>query len=346
MASAGDLAQQRYNLNLFDKDNAKIPAAIAFKDMINDPDWLRLQEDMKAQWGGTNRKGYLLMRGAGEGVNYIPMALSQKEMEFLASRQFTKEEIYSIVAPGLSSILAIKATEANAKTGKATLIEFAAWPALCAVGEKITNDVMPLYGENFVAEYDDIRVTDRVLEIQEQTEYARTHTIDEIRKKYYEDDPIGDERGELLPAQVTVKDGAPREPVQAEPEPVPEALQPFQNGQQPEQPGQEPPEQPAEQEQDNRKADLDRWRRKALKGLTKGSANVSFESDFIPSDLATAIRAKLADCKTPEDVRSAFLISHFGNNFKGEQMADQVKMMAELAREMKRANDLLEKEAA
>ncbi len=94
IVSRGDLAQQAWNTNLFDKENAKIPGALAFKSMIQNADWKRLEAETKEKWGGTNRKGPLMLRGVGTGgVEWLQMALSQKEMEFLESRRFTKEEL-------------------------------------------------------------------------------------------------------------------------------------------------------------------------------------------------------------------------------------------------------------
>ena len=41
----GDLAQQAWNTNLFDKENAKIPGALAFHSMIQNADWNRLKSE-------------------------------------------------------------------------------------------------------------------------------------------------------------------------------------------------------------------------------------------------------------------------------------------------------------
>lgn len=105
-------------------------------------------------------------------------------------------------APGLSSMLSVNATEANSDTGRKTFIELAVWPHLVRIAGKITNDVLPIYGENLVGEFDDIRVTDRAMLLQEQGEFAKVHTIDEVRQKYYQAGPIGDDRGKLLPAEI------------------------------------------------------------------------------------------------------------------------------------------------
>lgn len=191
MVAKGDLAQQAWETKLFAKDNAKVPGAIAFADMINNVDWERLQVESKEQWGGTNRSGPMWLRGVGAGgVQWVQMALSQKDMEFIQQRQFTKEEIWSKLAPGLASILSVNATEANALAGKAIFSEYGLWPMLVQAAQKITSTILPAYGENLIGEFDDIRKSDRLMDLDEQREYAKVHTVNEVRSEYYSDDEI------------------------------------------------------------------------------------------------------------------------------------------------------------
>lgn len=198
--AVGDLQMQKWNTRLFGENNARLPGILAFSDPINDSAWEQLKKDAE---DNAKKRQIMMMRNVGAGgVQWLQNAISQKDMEFLAGRNFTKEEIYSIYAPGLSSMLAVNATEANARAGLTTFSEFAVWPIMVAMAEKITNDILPAYSENLKGEFDDIRFRDRALELQEQNEYARTHTIDEVRMKWYDDAPMEDPRGLLLPLQV------------------------------------------------------------------------------------------------------------------------------------------------
>ena len=147
--ATGDIAAQRWNTNFFDKDNAKVPGILGFRDPIPDPDWDRMKRDINDRYGGTKRQ-LMMLRGMGDGVQWISTAMSQGDMQFLEGRTFTKEEVFAIYAPGLSSILAVNATEANSISGKRTFVEFGIWPHLVSVAEKITNDLLPLYGPNLV----------------------------------------------------------------------------------------------------------------------------------------------------------------------------------------------------
>lgn len=90
------------------------------------------------------------------------------------------------------------------------------------------------------------------------------------------------------------------------------------------------PEPEPEAKSDNGRADLDKWQRKALKRLEKGQpAACQFESEQISPALAESIEAQLNQAQTAEDVRAIF--------------AETQAPTLDLAAELKRANDLLEK---
>lgn len=309
--SAGDLGQQKWSAKLYGKNNGRLPGILGFGDYIQDPAWKDIKDSLRA---ASDNRDYLLLRGMGKGGVELIATPTPKDMEALATRNFTKEEIYNVFAPGLASVLAVNATEANAKTGKATLIDFAVWPAMVSVSEKLTNDVIPLYGPHLTCEFDDIRATDRALELAEQDKYAMTHTINEIREEYYEDDPLPDERGDLLPAQVGQSTGA-APTAQPEPEPTaPGQPEPETTDQpEPEEPEAPEPENDAPDEEavmsEAVKADIDRWRRKALNSLRKGEpAAVEFESDKIPGDMFGKISSALKTCQDEAQVKAAFAV--------------------------------------
>ena len=77
-----------------------------------------------------------------------------------------------------------------------------------------------------MGEFDDIRITDRALELSEIAAYSQTHTVDEVRSRYYQDEPLGDDRGNLLVTEVG-KGLTPADP-NPEPPPAPIIMQPAQ----------------------------------------------------------------------------------------------------------------------
>ena len=84
-----DTKMVQYNANYFGKDNGKVPGALAFSDAVAKPIWDQMKNDIRQQWGGTNRSGPLFIQNAGKGVNWLGMGLTQDEMQFLQSRQLS-----------------------------------------------------------------------------------------------------------------------------------------------------------------------------------------------------------------------------------------------------------------
>jgi HK97 family phage portal protein len=303
LVAQGDLGMQRWNTEYFAKNNARLPGILTFEQMIQDDQWRKIKDDTRE---ASRNRELMLLRGTGAGgVKWLQNSISQKDMEFLSGRGFNKSEIYSVLAPGLEAMTDPNATEANANAGERTFMAKKIWPMLVRFAEKITASILPAYGENLIVEFDDVRISDRQLEMQEMTEYAKTHTVQEIREKYYQDKPLGDERDDLFIVQVNAQTGQPEppapvimqptdKPVDETNEPKPETIQ-----------GQEPLEDEDEADNNALKTDLDKWKRKALKKI--GQA-VPFESDIISPDLHAQIDASLPTCKSDSDVRALFVI--------------------------------------
>jgi HK97 family phage portal protein len=302
-AAEGDYKQSQWNVNFFSEDNAKFPGVLAFADPIPDEPWERMKREFRDQAGGVKRQTMRMMRNVGAGgVQWIQTNVSQRDMEFLEGRQFNKEEMWAVLAPGLASVLDVNATEANAMSGRKTLVDNAVWPELVAMAEKITNGLLPSYGEGLTADFDDPRITDRALELEERKVWQMTHTVDEVREHYDGDKGLGDERGALLVPQVEKLGGTP------------DVLEP------PIAPGNVPgnPDTAGDAEPDaggddvkaerqvtaERESEMATWRRYAHKhGALKASG---FKPDHLPSDVAGVIKARLQAATSDEEVHAAF----------------------------------------
>src|SRR5258706_15543762 len=104
-------------------------------------------------------------------------------MQYLEQRQFTKEEIYALYAPGLASVLAINATEANSTAGKDTFLTMAVYPQTVAIAEKASHGVLPAYGDDLMAEFDDVRRDHMQIGLKEQDAHERSPTLNETGPK-------------------------------------------------------------------------------------------------------------------------------------------------------------------
>jgi HK97 family phage portal protein len=271
----GDLGMQDWNTKLFKENNARLPGILTFAEMVNDPEWDKIKEATRE--AAKNRQ-LMMLRGVGQGnVSWLQNAVSQKDMEFLSGRQANKEEIFTVLAPGLASMLDPSATEANALAGRATFRERAVYPELVSIQEKITTSILPAYGENLYAEFEDIRYIDRQLELSEQAEYSKSHTVEEIRQKYSNDKPLGDERDKLFPVQITADTGKPEPP----PQPIPPQLVAGQQTTTPPAPEITP-------QQVKAIVELDRWEEKS----NKAGKLVTFHPVDMPTDIHAAIKAE------------------------------------------------------
>jgi HK97 family phage portal protein len=298
-AAVGDMQASKWNTNFFAKDNAKLPGIVGFSDMVNDADWELIKRDWRENYGGAANKQLLLVRGLGEGaIHYIPTGVKQSEMQFLEGRNFSKEEIWTVLAPGLAAMLAVDANRSNSSNAYATFHALSVWPLLVALAEKFSNDLLPAYGPGLVAEYDDVRVVDRAMELRERQAYALVHTVDEVRAKYDDDDPLGDERGQMLVSELGARrasavggvvTGATEPEEEQAAGPAMRAADPLD----------------VSDAEDAIKAELGAWYRWAVK--RKPEKREGFTCEHVPPDVAAVIRERLLAAESEQEVKAAFV---------------------------------------
>jgi HK97 family phage portal protein len=188
LAAQTDLKMTEWQRNFFGKENG-IPAGIvAIKSYISDSDFERIQREWVENYSGKNRKTAFI-RGAGE-VDYKDMSLSQREMDFIQSRQMNKEEIMLLfgIPPGM---LDKNATEANAEASLRVFNDQTLWPKMVAFCEKLTAELAPFFGgSDLKIVPEDIRVADRKAELMEVSAAASYLTINEIRAKFWDRGPV------------------------------------------------------------------------------------------------------------------------------------------------------------
>ena len=296
-----DLAMQAWSKNTYG-GNGRLPGVMTFADMIPDPLWDQIGEDINE---ASTKQNILRLRGTGTGaVNWIQTSSPPKDMEFYTGRDKNRDEIWNRIAPGLVSMLSESATEANARTGKATLIDFVVYPILGMFYETLTTQALqPYYGTDLKIEPDDIRVTDRVLELQEKQEHSKVLTVDEYRKEWG-DKPIGDkELGKMLVSRAQSY-AAPSEapPVQPQDKQVGTLPADTANAQTDIQSQQQ---QVTAKAKDPRPAmlEIEKWERMAKKSVKKSQ---DFECYNIPRKIELSIKADLPNCANPAAVVTLF----------------------------------------
>lgn len=327
LALKTDRAAASWNYNGFDK-GAPLRMIVSVPENMSAPNFERFRADIEGEFAAG--KQYLIARGGT--IDAKVVGATQEDLDFLAGREFTREEIDRVygVPPGF---WAKEATRANSEAAEAALIEYTVMPLHVMVAEEQTAQVLPAYGEGLEGQFEDIRKEDRALLVQERTQYWNVKTVDEARADLGLDELEDKELGKtLVPLAIKGQPAAPAFGGGL-------ALLPGQD----EPPGGEQPdkaeeEKPAEDEQvepgevvdegeleeveelgEAAKADLRRWQSIARRRVKAGEspAGYEFESAHIPPALKAAIARALAGATTEEGVRAAFAAAPFRLGWEG-----------------------------
>ena len=175
-----------WNRNTFGKDNG-VPAGIVnIQEFISDTDFERIKREWRNNYGGTGRKTAFLRGGSIEWQN---IGLSHTDLDFLGGRRAQRDEILNIFGIPVA-LVSENATEANAKVAERLFIERTLYPKLVRIAQKISQELLPFYGENLVAEYDDIRPTDTQARLAEIRTAYPLLSINELRAQYFQLPPV------------------------------------------------------------------------------------------------------------------------------------------------------------
>lgn len=279
LAIDSDTEMARWNGGFFGTDNV-VPSAIINLTPGNDnqrfdsASLMAIKNDLRENYGASKRKTIIT---SALNVSVNQLGWSQKDMDFLGGRQFTKDEIFSVYGiPG--GLMDKSATEANATTAKAIFRDNVIYPLLVLIAEQVTSDIIaPEWGRQYEAQFEDIRIPNRVLELQEVTAAQPYLTINEIRKRYWKLPPLPD-------GNRTIAELAPQQ-----------SLMPADTT--------EPPAKGI----NLKSAELDAWRDKSIKSVKQGkSANVPFVSAHIPTQTENIIRDGLDCAQNTTDIKAVF----------------------------------------
>lgn len=268
----------------------------------------------------NQKKRYMVVRGGD--IDVKAMGLSHKDLEFLAGREFTREEIDRVFGfPG--GFWAKEATEANSKTAMAILIELNIYPMLVLMQEEITAQIMRrYYAENEEAEFEDIRPQNIEAKMKQEAHEWESMTVNEVRvsqgKEPYTT-PYGDVPWPLRDFASAIKLAYVETDSQAE-----IAL------------GVDATEEKAINVKEAQR-DLDRWQSIAKRQLKNGkSAYYDFESQHIPLHEQLRIKSQLSWATTEQAVDSVFN----GHTHVGKAIPD---LPSEVKQEISRYQDDIER---
>ena len=268
-----------WNRNTFGQDHG-VPAGIVnIKDFISDTDFERLKREWRTHYGGASRRTAFLRGGT---IEWQHIGLSHSDLDFLQGRQAQRDEILNIFGIPVG-LVSENATEANAKVAERQFIERTLYPKLVRIAQKITQELLPFYGSDLVAEYDDIRPTDAKARLEEIRTAYPLLSINELRANYFQLPPVAWGESAVTPAS-----------------PHPKAL-PV--GSVSTRPHEEGGASTAKSAVEN---ELAQWERFALNRLERAEPGRPFEVSALPDELAFEVSAGLLFAQDRESVKSVF----------------------------------------
>lgn len=194
-----DLNAQYFNKSFF-ANSATPNGALSTEQLVDDDVWKRIKEQWDEQYKGvSNAHKTLLLEG---GLKYQAFQPTQKDMEFVSQRGFSRDEILAIFkVPKTIVAITDDVNRANAETSDYVFASRVVKPRLELIFEKLNRFLLPMFGDNDSLEliYDDPVPENKELELAEDTQAVNKWlTINEVRaKRGYE--PI--EGGDVLYSQ-------------------------------------------------------------------------------------------------------------------------------------------------
>jgi HK97 family phage portal protein len=196
LALETDTAAVRWNRDTFNQGGA-LQMLISLPADLGKVEFTRRKAEIVEELVEKQRR---FMIGRAGDIKAEQLSVSHKDLEFLAGREFTREEIDRVFGIP-AGYWAKDANRANAEAAKATMIEQAVWPLLKLMHGDITAQIIiPHYGEDLLAQFDDVRPRDRRLQLSERKQAETTQTVNEARAARGEPEyagPLADTIGEL-----------------------------------------------------------------------------------------------------------------------------------------------------
>ena len=175
-----------WNRHSFGQDKGVPAGVVNIKEFISDADFERVKQDWRQNYGGTARRTAFLRGGDIEWQN---IGLSHSDLDFLQGRKAQRDEILNIFGLPVG-LISENATEANAKVAERQFIERTLYPKLVRLAQKISAELLPFYGADLIAEFDDIRPTDAEARLAEIRTAYPLLSVNELRERYFQLPPV------------------------------------------------------------------------------------------------------------------------------------------------------------
>lgn len=167
-------AMTAYELNLL-LNNAIPPSALSTEQVLTADQMKRLKEEWNAAYRGVSKAGKLaILQG---GLKIDPLSLAPREMNYLAGRKASREEIAGVfrVPMSLLTMEDIAAAPAEGqRQGGMTFARYTVRPKCRMIDQKLNERLLPMYDDKLFCAFDDPVGEDRDFRLKEMESHLRT----------------------------------------------------------------------------------------------------------------------------------------------------------------------------
>ena len=179
-----DYQMKRWNNKMF-KNNARPGAVISFPNALSDNEFKRAKQIYAEQTAGTDNafKNLIMDNGA----TVTPYMMSAQDLDFLASKAFTRDEILAMFKVSKSSLgIVDDVNRANNEAQEYGFRKRCVVPRLEQLKDFLNARlVKPIYGDEYEIDFGDILPEDTEAKLKEaEVGVNKWLTIDEVRERY------------------------------------------------------------------------------------------------------------------------------------------------------------------
>ncbi|WP_075780073.1 phage portal protein [Marinitoga sp. 1137] len=183
IAGDTDLYSAEWNRNFF--YNAAAPSGVIKSEhRLSDEQFQRLKLQIDQMYKGLKNAHKVVLLE--EGIDFKPIQISHKDMEFLELRRFTRTEIAAVFGVPLSKLgISEEVNKATAYVNDYTFAKNTITPKLTLIKEALNKYYLPHFGDNLTFGFDSVIPKDEEFLVYKHTQYTRGNimTINEVRNE-------------------------------------------------------------------------------------------------------------------------------------------------------------------
>lgn len=155
---ASDRAMAEFAHGFFGRRVAKMDGILILPASLDDRRFDEARQEIVDSYGSTRATAVLRAGLADEAVDFKTTSISQRDMEYIEGRGFVRQVVLELLGIP-TGMMSEASTEAHARVAERRFLDRIYKRHLRMAG-KLDVDVMPLYGQNLRARFDDVRIAD------------------------------------------------------------------------------------------------------------------------------------------------------------------------------------------